>query len=206
MDENFHFYEPSKEHGLSHSPLNAIVAPRPIAWVTTVNAAGSVNLAPFSYFNLVSARPPIVVVAAERANDTLHNCEETGEFVVNMVTATLAEQMNITSAAVPSEIDEMALAGLAQAPSRIIRPPRVAASPAALECKVVRILQLDTLDGTPAHSRLIFGQVVGVHIDRAMLTEDGRFDTARAEPLARCGYLSEYTVARELFDMPRPKL
>ncbi|MDB5447927.1 MAG: flavoprotein oxygenase family-like protein [Phenylobacterium sp.] len=200
---DFHFYEPKLGHGLAHDPLKAIVAPRPIGWMSTVDAQGVVNLAPYSFFNAFSARPPIVGFSNERSSDSLANCHATGEFVFNLVTAELAEVMNATSDAVAPDVDEMKMTGLEGLPSRLVRPPRVARSPASFECKVLQIIHLHDLEGQPTKSHLVLGQVVGVHIDRAYLT-DGKFDTARAQPLARCGYLSDYAVVRELFDMPRP--
>jgi len=199
----FHFYEPAAGHGLAHDPIKAIVAPRPIGWISTVDAAGTVNLAPYSFFNAFSSRPPIIGFSSERESDSLANCEATGEFVFNLVTEELAQVMNETSDNVPPEVDEMQMAGLAAAPSRIVRAPRVARSPAAFECKVLQIIRLHDLEGQPATGRLVLGQVVGVHIDPDYLVE-GRFDTAKARPLARCGYLSDYAVVRELFDLPRP--
>jgi flavin reductase (DIM6/NTAB) family NADH-FMN oxidoreductase RutF len=198
-----HFYEPANGHGLAHDPIKAIVAPRPIGWISSQDAEGRVNLAPYSFFNAFSSRPPIIGFSSEKLSDSLHNAQQTGEFVFNLVTAALAAAMNATSAAVPPEIDEMVLAGLDAAPSRMVKPPRVAASPASLECKVLQIIHLHDLDGAPTRSHLVLGQVVGVHIDKAFL-RDGKFDTAAAQPLARCGYLSDYAVVRELFEMPRP--
>ncbi len=199
----FHFYEPSQGHRLAHDPFKAIVAPRPIGWISTVDLEGRVNLAPYSFFNAFGSRPPIIGFSNEKLSDSLRNAEQTGEFVFNLVTASLATAMNATSEAVAPGVNEMALAGLEAAPSRIVKPPRVAASPAALECKVLQILHLHDLDGAPTPSHLVLGQVVGVHIDRAFL-RDGKFDTAAAQPLARCGYLSDYAVVTELSDMRRP--
>ena len=199
-----HFYEPASGHGLDHDPIKAIVAPRPIGWISTVDVNGAVNLAPYSFFNAFCSRPPIIGFSSEKLSDSLANARATGEFVFNLATEPLAEAMNATSAAVAHGVDEMALAGLAAAPCRIVRAPRVAASPASLECKVLQIIDLNDLDGAPTEAHLVLGQVVGVHIDRAFLT-DGRFDTARARPLARCGYLADYVVVDEIFKMRRPR-
>lgn len=200
---DFHFFEPKLGHGLPHDPFKAIIAPRPIGWISTVDARGVVNLAPYSYFNAFSTRPPILGFSSEKESDSLHNAQQTGEFVFNLVTEPLALAMNATSEAVPPEVDEMKLAGLKPAPSRIVRAPRVAASPASMECKVTTILRLRDLNGAPTRAHLVLGEVVGIHIDRAFL-RDGKFDTAGAHPLARCGYLSDYVIVKELFDMPRP--
>lgn len=198
-----YFYEPANGHGLANDPFKAIIAPRPIGWISTVARDGVANLAPYSFFNAFCSRPPILGFSNERASDSLANAEATGEFVFNMATAALAQQMSATSAMVPPGVDEFELAGLERAPCRIVRAPRVAASPAALECKVLQIVNLTDLEGAPTRVHLVLGQVVGVHINPDYLT-DGRFDTARAQPLARCGHLSDYAVVREMFDMPRP--
>ncbi|MBV9509958.1 MAG: flavin reductase family protein [Caulobacteraceae bacterium] len=202
-EQDIHFYEPAKGHGLKHDPMKAIISPRPIGWISTISLEGVVNLAPFSFFNAFNSRPPILGFSSEQLSDSLRNATETGEFVFNLATAELAQRMNTTSARVPPEVDEMQLAGLPAAPSRLVKPPRVAESPASMECRVLQVLHLQDLDGQPTPAHLVLGQVVGVHIDKAFL-KDGQFDTAGAQPLARCGYLSDYAVVRELFDMPRP--
>lgn len=198
-----HFYEPAKGHGLAFDPLKAIIAPRPIGWISSVDAAGRVNLAPYSFFNAFGARPPILGFSNEIQSDSLRNVRETGEFVFNLVSESLAQQMNATSEGVPPEINEFELAGLEAAPCRLVKAPRVAASPASMECKVLQIIPLHDLDGKQTNATLVLGQVVGVHINSDYLV-DGRFDTAKAQPMARCGYLSDYAVVRQLFDMPRP--
>jgi flavin reductase (DIM6/NTAB) family NADH-FMN oxidoreductase RutF len=202
--KSFHFYEVAKGHGLKHDPFKAIVAPRPIGWVTTMDLEGRVNLAPYSFFNGFFSRPPIVGFCGETYKDSTANCETTGEFVANLATRALAEQMNLTSADVPHEVNEMTLAGLEAAPCRLVRPPRVAASPAALECKVLSVQQLKDIDGNPLTGFLTLGQVVAVHIDTDYL-HDGVFDTAAARPIARCGYRGDYAEVSELFEMLRPR-
>ena len=202
-EQDIHFYEPAQGHGLKHDPMKAIISPRPIGWISTVSLDGVVNLAPFSFFNAFNSRPPILGFSSEQLSDSLRNATDTGEFVFNLATAELAQRMNTTSARVPPEVDEMQLAGLPAAPSRLVKPPHVAESPASMECRVLQVLHLQDLDGQPTPAHLVLGQVVGVHIDKAFL-KDGQFDTAGAQPLARCGYLSDYAVVRELFDMPRP--
>ncbi|MBI1251156.1 MAG: flavin reductase family protein [Alphaproteobacteria bacterium] len=199
-----YFYAPETGHGLEHDPMKAIIAPRPIGWMSTMDAEGRVNLAPFSYFNAFCSRPPILGFASEQISDTLQNILETGEFVFNLVTEELAEAMNATALAAPRGVNEMALAGLAPAQCRAVRAPRVAASPVAMECKVLSVQTLRDLSGAETASHLVLGQVVGVHIDPDYLRE-GRFDTAAARPLARCGYLSDYAVVREMFKMRRPR-
>lgn len=203
MSADVHFYEPRHGHGLAHDPIKAIVAPRPIGWISTIDSAGIPNLAPYSFFNALCSRPPILAFANEKASDSLRNARETGAFVFNLATQQLAAQMNASSEGVPAEIDEFALVGLPTAPSRIVAAPRVAASPASLECRVLQILHLHDLDDQPTRTHVVFGQVVGVHIDRAFL-RDGVFDTLAARPLARCGNIADYAVVDRLFEMPRP--
>src|SRR3954447_26529680 len=142
-----YFYEPSKGHGLPHSPFKAIVAPRPIGWISTRDGQGRVNLAPYSFFNAFSEEPPVVGFSSFGRKDSLRNAEETGEFVANLATRALAEAVNLTSAAVPHGVDEMAMAGLTPAPCRMVGAPRVVESPAALECKLIRVIPVTDLDG-----------------------------------------------------------
>jgi flavin reductase (DIM6/NTAB) family NADH-FMN oxidoreductase RutF len=197
------FYDARKnDHGLPHDPFKAIVAPRPIGWISSISAKGEVNLAPYSFFNGVSSRPPVVMFSSEGRKDTLAFIEETKEFVCNLATFALREAMNATSAPLPRGTDEMQAAGLAAAPSRLVRPPRVAAAPCALECVLLRIVPLDDAEGRPVGSHVVFGQVVGVHIDDRFV-RDGLLDTAAMQPIARCGYHNYAVVERE-FTMRRP--
>jgi flavin reductase (DIM6/NTAB) family NADH-FMN oxidoreductase RutF len=199
-----HFYQPEQGHRLPHDPLKAIIAPRPIGWISTISQSGLVNLAPYSFFNMVSDEPPMVMFSSYGWKDSVRNVEETGEFVANLAVEALARQMNETSASVPPEVDEFTLAGLAQAPSVLVKPPRVAVAPAALECKCVSIQQLQGLGGVPSSNYMVIGQIVGVHIDPAFL-KDGLFDTAGARPLGRCGYRGDYVSVSHLFEMVRPR-
>jgi flavin reductase (DIM6/NTAB) family NADH-FMN oxidoreductase RutF len=203
------FYKTDQPHGLRHNPFKSLVAPRPIGWVTTISQAGKVNLAPFSFFNAVADAPPIVIIACNGshkdggAKDTLANIRETGEFVCNIATWELREQMNLSSADAPHGVDEMKLAGLAAAPSELVKPPRVAPAPAHLECVHLQTIELPaTRAGSTNHT--IFGRVVGVHISADIL-RDGMVDMTRFQPIARLGY-NDYTVVREVFTMVRPKL
>jgi flavin reductase (DIM6/NTAB) family NADH-FMN oxidoreductase RutF len=203
------FYKTDQPHGLRHNPFKSLVAPRPIGWVTTISQAGKVNLAPFSFFNAVADAPPIVIIACNGshkdggAKDTLANIRETGEFVCNIATWELREQMNLSSADAPHGVDEMKLAGLAAAPSELVKPPRVAPAPAHLECVHLQTIELPaTRAGSTNHT--IFGRVVGVHISADIL-RDGMVDMTRFQPIARLGY-NDYTVVREVFTMVRPNL
>ncbi len=200
-----HFYEPQAGHRLAHDPLKAIIAPRPISWISSIDAEGAVNLAPYSFFNMVSDVPPMLMFSSYGWKDSVRNISETGEFVANLAVRALAGQMNLTSAAVPHGIDEMELADLAKAPSVLVRPPRVAAAPAALECRCVSIQRLHGLDGVESSNYMVIGQIVGVHIDPAFL-RDGIFDTAGARPLGRCGYRGDYAEVASIFEMVRPEV
>ncbi len=190
-------------HGLPHDPFKAIVAPRPIGWISACDAKGAVNLAPYSFFNAFSSRPPIIGFASEGRKDSVAFVAETREFVCNLVTYALRDAMNATSAPLPRGESEFDYAGLETAPSRLIKAPRVKASPVALECRLVDIIALKDSDGKDANSFLVLGHVVGVHIDEAYI-KDGRFDLVAAGTIARCGY-SDYTVADDLFSITRPK-
>lgn len=201
-----HSYEPRLGHGLAHDPFNSIVGPRPIGWISTCNAEGRANLAPYSFFNAFNYVPPIVGFASVGAKDTLRNAQATGEFVWNLVTRPLAEAMNQTSAATAPEVDEFALAGLVGAPSRLVRPPRVADSPVAFECRVTQVVQLQGADRMPVETWMVFGEVVAVHIDRRLIV-DGIYDTALAEPVVRGGGPADYFTigAGQRFRMARPR-
>ncbi|GLS38821.1 flavin reductase [Mesorhizobium tianshanense] len=197
------FYEPSKGHGLPHDPSKAIVAPRPIGWISTVNKAGKINLAPYSFFNAFSTRPFIVWFSSEGEKDSATFAEETGEFVANLVSRDLAEKMNRTAVDAPRGVSEFGYADLIMAPSRLVAPPRVAAAPAALECRVTEILRPKALDGTPTSAVVVAGEVVGVHIDDAFL-KDGMFDIVKAGNVGRLGYM-DYASVSEIFSMRRPR-
>ena len=200
----FYFYEPSKGHGLPHDPFKAIVAPRPIGWISSRDAEGRVNLAPYSFFNAVCGRPPMVMFSSAGWKDTVSNVKATGEFVCNLVTRPLAEKMNLSSAALPRGTSEFEFAKREAAPSRMVKPPRVAAAPAALECKLVEIVQLHRADGGALDQYLTIGEVVGVHINRVYLKE-GLFDFLATHPVQRAGYTADYTEATTAFTMKRPQ-
>jgi flavin reductase (DIM6/NTAB) family NADH-FMN oxidoreductase RutF len=199
------FYETAKNnHGLPRNPLKAIVAPRPIGWITSMSAKGEINLAPYSFFNAVSDDPPIVLFSSEGPKDSLVFVEETKEFVCNLATFDLRNAVVETSGQFPRGVNEMEQSGLTPAPSRLVRPPRVAASPCALECRLLQIIDLKDLQGRPSSRYVAFGQVVGVHIDDRFI-KDGRLDTAAMQPIARCGY-ADYSVVDKVFAMARPSV
>jgi flavin reductase (DIM6/NTAB) family NADH-FMN oxidoreductase RutF len=199
------FYEPGARDKsiLPHDPFKALIAPRPIGWVTTISRTGALNLAPYSFFNAVSDAPPIIMFSSIGRKDSVAFAEETGEFVWNLPTYDLRDAMNATSASLPRGSSEFAHAGLEIAPSKLVAPPRVAKSPAALECKVVEIKTLQDMRGQATDNILVFGQVVGVHIDESFI-RNGLVDTAAMMPIARCGYM-DYAVADKLFSLSRPK-
>ena len=205
MSDAIHSYEPRDGHGLPHDPFNAIVGPRPIGWISSHNAAGALNLAPYSFFNAFNYTPPIVGFASIGYKDTLRNIEETGEFVWNLATRPLAEAMNQSCAAVPPEVNEFELAGLTPAASRVISVPRVFESPVAFECRRTQIVQLQGVDGVKVPTWLVLGEVVAVHIAKSLL-KDGIYDTAAAGHILRAGGPADYfTIGPEqLFRMRRP--
>ena len=191
MTTTYHVYEPSAGHGLAHDPLNSIVAPRPIGWISTRSSAGIHNLAPYSFFNLFNYKPPIVGFASVGWKDSVENAQATGEFVWNLVTRSLAEAMNASSATVPAEQDEFQLAGLTATASRLVRAPRVAESPVSFECRLSQLLRLTDSLGADSDTWLVLGEVVAVHISHALL-RDGLYDTAAAEPIMRGGGPADY--------------
>lgn len=201
-----HFYEPHLGHGLKHDPFNSIVGPRPIGWVSSRSAEGVLNLAPYSFFNAFNYVPPLIGFSSIGRKDSLNNIEATGEFVWNLVTRDLAEVMNQTCEAVPPEVNEFELAGLTPETSRIVGVPRVAQSPVSFECRCTQIMQMENLDGEKIQTWMIFGQVVGVHIDKQLLPE-GIYDTANAGHILRGGGPADYfTIGPEqLFKMHRPE-
>ncbi len=203
MTMSHHFYDPMQGHGLPHDPFKAIVAPRTIGWISTCDTDGRPNLAPYSFFGAFATFPPIIGFSSEGYKDSIRNIEATGEFVWNLVTKPLAEQMNRTSAPVAPGVDEFALAGLTAVPGRNVNVPHVGETPAALECRLLQVIRLNTLDGTPMDNFLALGQVVGVHIDNAYL-KDGLFDTHAAQPVMRAGYRADYAEIGAMFQMFRP--
>ena len=203
------FYKPSEPHGLRHGPFKALVAPRPIGWISSLDENGGVNLAPFSFFNAMSENPPTVAMGINGshseggAKDTLRNIEATKEFVCNMVTYDIREQMNTTSAMVAHSVDEFKLAGLTPTPSTLVKPPRVKESAAHLECVYLQTITLPSKD-PEAPNKMILGEVVGIHISDDIITE-GMIDMTKYQPLARLGYM-DYCYVDKVFSMMRPSV
>ncbi|GBQ71601.1 hypothetical protein AA103196_2820 [Ameyamaea chiangmaiensis NBRC 103196] len=203
--ETFHVYEPALGHGLAHDPFNAIIGPRPIGWISTCDAQGRPNLAPYSFFNAFNYTPPIIGFSSISGRDTIANCAATGEFVWNLTTEALVRAMNATSfAALPGE-SEFGLAGLQTLPSRLVRPLRVAASPVHFECRVTDIVQLHDSAGRDVPARMTFGEVVAVHIRRDLI-HDGVYRTAEARPVLRAGGRGDYAqiTPDAMFELLRP--
>jgi flavin reductase (DIM6/NTAB) family NADH-FMN oxidoreductase RutF len=203
--KDLHFYEPAKGHGLKHDPFNAIIAPRPIGWISSRGATGNVNLAPYSFFNGFAYHPPIIGFSSTSPKDTLKNVQETGEFVWNLATKDLAQQMNATAAHVAHDVNEFQIAGLTAVPCRIVNVPRVAESPVSFECKLTQIIRLQGADGKEAQAWLTLGEVVAVHIDKAMI-KDGVYRTGLARPIVRAGRKGDYFEIKDddMFEMVRP--
>jgi flavin reductase (DIM6/NTAB) family NADH-FMN oxidoreductase RutF len=203
--KDLHFYEPKNGHGLKHDPFNAMVAPRPIGWISSRGAKGNINLAPYSFFNGFCYKPPIVGFCSTSRKDSVQNIEETGEFVWNLATMDLAKQMNATAAHVARDINEFEIAGLTQVPCKLVNVPRVGESPVAFECKLTQIIQLQGATGEKAQAWLTLGEVVGIHLDRS-LVRDGVYQTQLARPIARAGRKGDYFVMtpETMFEMIRP--
>jgi flavin reductase (DIM6/NTAB) family NADH-FMN oxidoreductase RutF len=186
-----HYDATGRHHGLPHDPFKALVAPRPIGWVSTIGADGVANLAPYSFFNAVSDRPAMLMFSSAGFKDSLRNIESSGEFTCSIATWALRDAMNISSATVAPQVDEFALAGLEKAASRFVAPPRVALSPAAFECRLWQTIALPGPAGKTGYT-LVIGTVVGIYIDDAFIV-DGIVKTGEMRPLARLGYM-DYSV------------
>jgi flavin reductase (DIM6/NTAB) family NADH-FMN oxidoreductase RutF len=203
--KDLHYYEPKNGHGLRHDPFNAIVAPRPIGWISSRGANGNVNLAPYSFFNGFCYVPPIIGFSSTSWKDSVANIEETREFVWNLATMDLARQMNATAAHVARGISEFEIAGLTPVSGKLVNVPRVAESPVSFECRLTQIIQLQGANGEKAQAWLTLGEVVAVHIDKAMI-KDGVYQTALARPIVRAGRKGDYFEIRPeaMFEMTRP--
>jgi flavin reductase (DIM6/NTAB) family NADH-FMN oxidoreductase RutF len=198
-----HFYRPAEGHRLRHDPFNAIVAPRPIGWISSRSADGVRNLAPYSFFNAFNYTPPIVGFCSTGYKHSVRNVADTGEFTWNLVSRPQAEAMNATSAT--ADVDEFELAGLVGAPSVEVAPERVAGAPVSFECVLTQLVRLTDRHGGDVDAWLTLGEVVAVHIDDALVA-DGVYDTAAAQPVVRSGGPSAYyeITADRRFDMVRP--
>jgi len=203
--KDLHYYEPVNGHRLKHDPFNAIVGPRPIGWISSRDAEGRVNLAPYSFFNAFNYHPPIIGFSSTAWKDSVSNIQDTGEFVWNLATMDLAQQMNATSASVPHGVDEFTISGLTPVPGRLVNVPRVGESPVSFECRLSQIVQLQGADGRKAKAWLTLGEVVAIYIDKRLI-KDGVYQTALAHPILRAGRRGDYAEIRPdaMFEMPRP--
>ena len=201
-----HYDTQNNRHGLRHDPFKALAVPRPIGWISTLSADGVRNLAPYSFFNAVSDHPPMVMFSSGGRKDSLANIEATGEFTCSLATWELRDAMNMSSAPVRRGVDEFDLAGLEAAASRFVKPPRVARSPAAFECIHWKTVELPAPEGSRSgtHYSVVFGRVVGIYIDDAVI-KDGLVDVGAFRPIARMGYMDYSVVTPEtLFALNRP--
>lgn len=194
----------SNRHGLAHDPFKAIVSPRPIGWIGSKGGDGSINLAPYSFFNAVSDRPKLVMFSSSGHKDSVTNIEETGVFTCSLAGQHLAKEMNASSVAVPRGVDEFEIAGLTPVGGRLVDAPYVGEAYAALECRTTQILRPLDLDGRETDNWVVFGQVVGIHISPDIL-RDGMIDMAVARPLGRMGYLDYTDGGTGVFTMARPR-
>lgn len=203
---SYHFYEPQHGHGLAHDPFNAIIAPRPIGWISTRSKKGALNLAPYSFFNALNYTPPIIGFSSVGDKDSLKNASDTGEFCWNLVSKHLVEAMNETSKPLSRGESEFEAAGLEWAASNVIDAPRVKASLVSMECQVTDIVQLKGAAGEAVNSWFIMGEVVGVHIDKSLI-ENGVYSTVKSAPVTRGGGRGDYyTISRDnFFEMLRPE-
>ena len=197
------FYQPKNGHQLPHNPLKAIVTPRPIGWIGTRSKEGALNLAPYSFFNVICDNPPLLMFCSSGYKDSVAFVEETGEFTANMVGAHLAKEMNATSVNSPRGVSEFDYAGLTPAACEMIKAPRVAEAYAVLECVVVEVKRLTGKDGALAESYMVIGEIVGVHIDEAILV-GGRIDITKSQPVSRLGYM-DFATTDKVYEMFRPK-
>ena len=197
------FYDArTNTHGLPHDPFKALVAPRPIGWISSRSAEGISNLAPYSFFNAVAAQPNLVMFSSQGRKDSLNNIEATGVFACSLVSQELGAAMNKSSAPVSEDVNEFELAGLSEAPCRMIDCSYVAESPAVLECRLLEIIDLGRYEGIESTYGMVLGEVVGIHIKDEFL-KDGLVDTAAFSLLARLGY-TDYASVTSVFSLPRP--
>ncbi|MGV1869583.1 flavin reductase family protein [Agrobacterium rosae] len=193
----------TNRHGLSHDPFKAIVSPRPIGWIGSKGRDGSLNLAPYSFFNAVSDTPKLIMFSSSGHKHSVRNVEESGVFTANLVSRNLVEQMNASSAPVEYGVNEFEIAGLTAKQGELVDAPYVAEAFAALECRVTQIIRPIDVNGVESESWVVFGQVVGIHISESVI-ENGRIDMGRARPVARMGYMDYCDGGADVFQLVRP--
>ena len=195
----------TNQHGMAHDPFKAIVAPRPIGWIGSKGGDGTLNLAPYSFFNAIADKPKLVMFSSSGQKDSLRNVRESGVFTASLVSRHLVDRMNASSAPVDYAVNEFALAGLTARTGEVVDAPYVAEALAALECRVTQIVQPHDIEGEAADSWVVFGQVMGIHIDETII-RDGRIDMALARPVARMGYMDYADGGADVFQLARPKV
>ena len=195
----------TRKHGLKFDPFKALVVPRPIGWVSTLNENGQPNLAPFSFFNAIGDSPPMLMFSVANGKDTVNNIIATKECTCSLASNALVDEMNMSSAAVTSEINEFELGKIETANSQLVKPARVAKSPAAFECTLWKTIELPLVEGRSGYTMIIVN-VAGVYIDDNYV-KDGLVDVAAMQPLARLGYM-DYAVINEsnMFSLNRPEV
>ena len=204
-----HYPTTTRAPGLAHDPFKALAVPRPIGWIATLGPDGVPNLAPYSFFNAISDRPPMVMFSSGGTKDSLRNILETGEFTCSIANQALTDAMNLSSAPVAPGVNEFALAGLDAAPSMLVKPPRVAQAPAAFECRLWKTIDLPVVPGRPGGPApmgytMVIGEVVAVYIDDRYI-RDGIVDTGAMRTLARLGYMDYAVIGPEsMFTLNRP--
>lgn len=197
------YYETSKNnHGLPHDPLKAIIAPRPIGWISTISTDGIPNLAPYSFFNLFAGSPPIIGFSSVIKKHSQINAEQTGEFVYNFPSLDLIDQVSLSSSHVPAEVNEFDLAGLTMIDSTLVNVPRVAEARAHMECTYLQTIELPFELGKELPTCIVLGRVVAVHINDEYV-KDGLVDTVSMNPVTRMGYM-DYGTVGEAITKPRP--
>ncbi len=199
------FYTPKKGHSLPHDPFKAIVSPRPIGWISSIDKCQNVNLAPYSFYNAIADKPPMVMfstngkkISEKTIKDSLSNIIETKEFVVNVVGKDLINSMNLTSGSYPSHVDEFVLSNLEKSKCEVVSPPRILKSPASLECELFQVIELPG-----ENNNMVIGEVIGIHISDEFI-KNGIFDVLGFNPLGRLGY-KDYTMVLDSFPLERPK-
>ena len=202
-----HYDAIENNHGLAHDPFKALIAPRPIGWIGSISKEGIYNLAPYSFFNAISDRPHYVMFSSKNIKDSVCNVQETGEFTCSLSTWDTRDGMNVSSAPVPADVDEFPISNLTAAASKFVKPPRVKESPAAIECRYWKTIELpDVAPGSDQGHFLVIGQVVGIYIDEAYIS-DGIVDTGAMRPLARLGYMDYAVVTPEtMLTINRPEM
>jgi flavin reductase (DIM6/NTAB) family NADH-FMN oxidoreductase RutF len=197
------FYRANEAHGLPHDPFKALVAPRPIGWISTLGTDGVAKLAPYSFFNAVSSQPNIVMFSSQGRKDSLANIEVSGEFACNLASYDLRNGMNASAAMVEADVDEFELAGLTKQNCQLIAAPCVAESPVVMECRLLEVIKLDRYEDIETPYQMVLGEVIGISIKDEMIV-DGIVDITKLKPLARLGY-KDYSVVDAVFSIERPK-